>query len=43
MKEWGAEETNPIQVKIVSGLWVKIELLSPCGTELFNSMASSND
>lgn len=33
--------THPIHVKIASGLHVKIELLSPCGTELFKWIASS--
>lgn len=33
--------THPIHLNIISGLRVKIELLNPCGTELFISIASS--
>lgn len=36
-----SHSTHPIHLKITSGLRVKIELLNPCGTELFISTASS--
>jgi hypothetical protein len=42
VEEKSQEVTHPIHLKMVSGLRVKIELLRPCGTELFISIASSS-
>lgn len=36
----GLRKAYPIHLKMMSGLLVKMELLSPWGTELFISMAS---
>lgn len=38
-----SDPDGPVHLKIVAGLFVKIELDRPCLTELFISMASSSD